>query len=331
MRVVFLDISCPAPYDAETLKTRPQGGTESTVTRVAERLAEHGYDAIVAQHNRTDLGVGKATYCSFEALEGMRFTPEVVVGLRTTRLIPFIENNYRTARRFLWMHDLNVHELIKDYPLIENTQIKILGVSRYHKQQISSALLSQVGDVRGVTVGMVYNPIDDELTPHTGRVIPKQLIFNSSPNKGLQQTLYLFERLRSIDPEYTLAVANPGYLPDMQGLPEGAFSLGNLPHPEMLKHVAESALLFHMNKVFPETFGLVYAEASAVGTPSLTSRVGAVHEVLGPDKYQYVDVTDERAVIERVQLRTANRPTPIAKPEFRMSKVIEDWKGIINV
>jgi hypothetical protein len=53
-RILFVDVTCPRPYDGNTLETEPQGGSESTLTRVAEALARQGDVVRVAQHNRDE-------------------------------------------------------------------------------------------------------------------------------------------------------------------------------------------------------------------------------------------------------------------------------------
>ncbi len=47
--VLFYDPSCQRPYDTRTLAQQATGGTEASVTRVADALG-----AFVMQHNRTE-------------------------------------------------------------------------------------------------------------------------------------------------------------------------------------------------------------------------------------------------------------------------------------
>ena len=46
--LLFFDPACQQPYDTRTLRERAMGGTEATVTRIADFLG-----AYVMQHNRT--------------------------------------------------------------------------------------------------------------------------------------------------------------------------------------------------------------------------------------------------------------------------------------
>ncbi len=47
--VLFYDPACGAPYDTRTLRERAMGGSEATLTRVADALG-----AWVIQHNRAE-------------------------------------------------------------------------------------------------------------------------------------------------------------------------------------------------------------------------------------------------------------------------------------
>jgi glycosyltransferase involved in cell wall biosynthesis len=325
MRLVFLDTSCPSPYDAETLETRPQGGTESTVTRVAEGLAERGHDVIVAQKGRGEGGKGLAKYIGLDHLDQIHYRPHAVIALRTPELARFSFEKYPDSRRFLWLHDFNQQRVVQAYPSLKDANTKILCVSRTHKSVVADALLSQIPPpITGLTVDYIYNPIAD-LEPDGTPVDPKKLVFFSSPHKGLDHALYLFSRLRDIDPSFTLHVANPGYLPSAESSIPGVVILGELPHVAVLQHVRSSLAVFHPNLVFPETFGLVHAEANAVGTPVITSTLGANREVLS-DPRQTISVRDEKTVIDTILRWSVERPVVRGNPNFKLSNVLDQWE-----
>lgn len=331
-RVVFLDVSCPKPYSHETLLNGPMGGTEATVVRVAEALAGSGrYKASVVQHNReaatySPNGVEYTGFFDAESLGGS----DVVVTLRDPKVTPFAIKRFPNAKPILWLHDFNAQAVVEDYPILEGTGIHILGVSRYHKTSIADVLLRQVADIKGVTVGHIYNPIDDSLLPDSTPINTHKLVYFSSPHKGLEQTIKIFRNLREIDNKFELHVANPGYLPNAQDLPAGVINHGSLPHHQVMQHVREALCVFHLNKVFPETFGLVHAEANAVGTPCLTAPFGANPEVL-TDKRQFLNVLDDKMVIDRViQWADDERPAVKGNMQFRMSNVLRAWEGLIN-
>ena len=119
-----------------------------------------------------------------------------------------------------------------------------------------------------------------------------KLVFFSSPNKGLRFTLDAFGALRRRMPDLRLCVGNPGYK-DCRGAraSPGSNGSGSLPHARVLARGTHARCAPSVaNFVIPETFGLVFAESRAVGTPVLTSDCGAASEVLD-DPRQVLPVT----------------------------------------
>jgi len=91
-------------------------------------------------------------------------------------------------------------------------------------------------------------------------------------------------------PDLRLVVGNPGYKSGCDARRAGVELLG--PQPQARIHAeARSALCtFVPNFVIPETFGLVFAESHALGTPVLTHDCGAALEVVG-DPRQVLPLT----------------------------------------
>ena len=111
-----------------------------------------------------------------------------------------------------------------------------------------------------------------------------------SPNKGLAFTLDAFRALRRRMPDLRLQVGNPGYKIRKSAVIEGVEYLGPQPQERIHKEVRSALCTFFPNFVLPETFGLVFAESKAVGTPVLTCDAGAAAEIVG-DPQQVIPVT----------------------------------------
>jgi glycosyltransferase involved in cell wall biosynthesis len=333
-RVVILDLYCPQAYDAETLKEQALGGTEATVARVAEGLAATGrYEVIVAQHNRKGAHCrGKATYCSVDDLATLPKDPDFLVCLRTPQGIPWLRSRWSDSRLFLWCHDENYAELVAHHDMLAQARASLLAVSRYHKQGIQDAFLSQSSRFPGVTVDYVYNPVSDSLVPDEGAPwSPDSFVFFSSPHKGLELTLKQWEHIRRALPKATLHIANPGYYE--RGIAEqaGVCIAGKLAHPDVIRLVRGAAAVLHLNPDYPESFGIVHAEANAIGTPVLTSGIGANREVLCPYREQIVNVKSTEDVVKRLlSWREIGRPAVSCRPEFRQSAVIKRWQEILR-
>lgn len=329
-RILFLDSTCPDPYDSETLASKPQGGTESTVTRVAEGLASRGHDVILAQHNRKHPGQGRVAYVGFDHLDHIHQKPHAVIALRRPELVDKARTMYPDARRFLWLHDFNQQDVVQAYPQLQGT--RIVAVSQTHKSTVLSAFLSQIQTVHGVTVDYVYNPISDDLKPDSTPVNARKLVFFSSPHKGLEQALQILESVRRFDPTYELHIANPGYYRSYNGKRDGVVNHGTMTHAEVIEQVRGALCVLHPNFVFPETFGIVTAEALAVGTPILTTPFGATREVMGENGKYLIKTPELKPWVDRIlQWGNGERPVmTVPSAEFRLSNVLNRWEKLFQ-
>ncbi len=211
--------------------------------------------------------------------------------------------------------------------------------------------------VRAVTL---YNPVSDDLVPGGSPVDERKLVFFSSPNKGLAFTLDAFRALRRRMPDLRLQVGNPGYKIRKSSAIDGVEYLGPQPQERIHKEVRGALCTFFPNFVLPETFGLVFAESKAVGTPILTCDAGAAAEIVG-DPQQVLPVTFGQrayeatfqnlspgwrsgparvadslglfdAYIERIRTwRAGGRPSTAPDPRFRLTVVADQWRAMLGI
>jgi len=350
--VLFYDPVCRQPYDTRTLRTQAMGGSEATLIRVADAL-----DAFVIQHNRAE---DWGRYRQPQRISGIT---SVIVN-RDSRALPLVRERYPRARAYLWLHDqLNpgsrrARWLAGTAEVLREMAVTAVCVSDSQRRGVEATL-------RGIGVGervralTIYNPVDDALMPDGTPVDERKLIFFSSPNKGLNFTLDAFSALKKRMPDLRLVVGNPGYKSGCDARRAGVELLG--PQPQARIHAeARSALCtFFPNFVIPETFGLVFAESHALGTPVLTHDCGAALEVVG-DPRQVLPLTPayrlyEAAVgslpprwrrlparlaasaglfdayLERIRAwRGGERPHTGPDPRFRLSTVTEQWRALLS-
>jgi glycosyltransferase involved in cell wall biosynthesis len=211
--------------------------------------------------------------------------------------------------------------------------------------------------VRAVTL---YNPVSDDLVPDGSPVDERKLVFFSSPNKGLAFTLDAFRALRRRMPDLWLQVGNPGYKIRKSSAIDGVEYLGPQPQERIHKEVRGALCTFFPNFVLPETFGLVFAESKAVGTPILTCDAGAAAEIVG-DPQQVLPVTFGQrayeatfqnvspgwrsgparvadslglfdAYIERIRTwRAGGRPSTAPDRRFRLTVVADQWRAMLGI
>lgn len=350
--ILFFDPVCRYPYDTRTLQERATGGTEASVTRVADALG-----ACVSQHNRTEV---QGAYRPPGRIDGI----EHVVVVRESRALPALRDLYPRARFYLWVHDqLNpgskrARRLASTAALLRELGVTVVCVSDTQRRNVEATLRS-IGVAEQVRALTIYNPVDDSLVPDARPIDARKLVFFSSPNKGLAYSLDVFRALRRRMPELTLTVGNPAYKVGKLASSAGVQYLGPQPQSRIHEEVRSALCTLAPNFVLPETFGLVYAESRALGTPVLTHDCGAAAEVVG-DPRQLLPVLRryrayETAVgalpvgwrrgparladrlglfdayLERIaEWRAGARPRVGPEPRFRTSQVAAQWRALLD-
>ncbi len=349
--IVFFDPSCMKPYDSQTLTNSATGGTEGSVVRIADALG-----AYVIQHNRSE---ASGRYRPPEFIAGI----DRVVVIRDSRALATVNRLFPHARVFLWLHDKvrprskRGRWLAGTAGLLRDLDVRIVCVSNTQRQWVEATLRWMRVDDR-IRVCTIYNPIDDALAPDGSPVDDHKLVFLSSPNKGLKFTLDAFRALRRRMPDLRLVVGNPGYKDRRLGAVEGVEFLGPQPQSRMHAEVRTALCTFFPNFVIPETFGLVFAESNALGTPVLTHDCGAAREVIGDDRQVLPVTAGKRAYeillrgcsprcraaaaraaaelglfddyIERIHAwQSGERPQTRPDPRFRLSAVAQLWRELL--
>lgn len=325
--LLFYDQNSPFPYDYESSLHKSVGGVEATIVRIAEKLGETK-PVVVAAKNRTTISSSKNVHY-------MPITPylltldwHAVICLRNLASAFEIRNANPKVPVFVWFHDFIKIDLFPHFHEMKEKNIGAIVISDFQQKQLTDLFGLDPYFKSAPRFQKIYNPIDDDLVPDKTQVDKYKLLFSSSPHKGLKETLEGFMKLRDKDPAFRLYVTNPGYFQPQIPVQEGVVFL-TLNHGENLKLMRESLALFQLNSVYPETFGLVLAEANAVGTPILTHPLGAASEILTSE--QLMDTTDIEAVIQRVLKWHKDRPTVKLEEKFRLSRVIQDWLKLLQV
>lgn len=350
-RIVFLDTVSPQPYDSRSFGERAVQGTEASVIRIADAIG-----AVVMQHNRTSAW---QRYLPVQPLQGI----EQVVVIRESRALAQARELFPQARLHLWLHDKmrpatkRGRRLRADAGLLREERVSLICVSDTHRRDVLNTL--RWAGIPGLPVCTRYNPLDPSLQPDGTPFDERQLVFFSSPNKGLAFALDAFGALRRALPDLRLIVGNPGYKADARTAIAGVQFLGAQPQPVIHAQVRRALCAFQPNFRIPETFGLVYAESHALGTPVLTHDFGAAAEVVGDPRQLLAVKTSYRcyealvgalpprwrrlparlagaaglfdAYVERIrEWRTGARPVVRPDPRFALSAVAAQWRELLG-
>ena len=330
MNILIYDPATPITYTDATLHQQALRGTESTIVRIAHALSRY-HPISIAQHcrNTTDNLISNGVrYISFATAHTL--SPDIVILLRHPALIEMITAFFPQARHFLWMHNLPSRHLYTYANFMAKQGWQIIAVSHFHRKKIEMRLQGKwyqrlFRKQKGrVPVHVLYNPIADDLDFNEMPIDSNQMIFTSSSYKGLIPTLKLFAMVREQFPEYELLIISPNDLDKDIILPKQARSVGPLPPHQLIQHIRESFCVFYPQTERVETFGLVYAEANAVGTPVLAHDFGAASEILS-HPCQLINGYNVSTVIEKIREWREQRPIVKAKTEFKLSNVIQSW------
>jgi glycosyltransferase involved in cell wall biosynthesis len=98
----------------------------------------------------------------------------------------------------------------------------------------------------------------------------------------------------------------------------------------LFRHVREALCVFYPQNALSETFGMVFAESNAVGTPVLAHDFGSAREILSSSD-QLVDAEDHAAIVAKLRAwREGNRPRVSLRSELRASNVIAQWRRLLE-
>lgn len=330
--ILFIDSTAYKPYDSMALQLQPLGGTEASVVRIAEALAGYGLAIAVAERNLPSpvLGTNKVLFIPHSMLK--ECNPDVVVMLRGVSYW----GSFPKAKLFSWQHDLPNANLLGMRNRLIASNITTIAVSKWHKHAIQDMLCDR-DSVKNPKVKYVYNPVPDKIfVPRSTKVTyqNKTMCWVSSPHKGLDKALSIFDRIVDItgDRELVLKVFNPGYL-EMPAQKEAFLNpniklMGPMPCLKVWEHVQDSLCVLYPCQ-YPETFGLVAAEANALHTPVATYELAGLCETVAGKK-QTVSVNDEVALIKKViNWYNGDRPEVYGQDRFRTSEVVQQWVQIL--
>lgn len=292
----------------------------------------------VAQSRRTERvrGAGEVEWVPFDYAGGQPALDDVaaVIVVRSHKVLPRVRLFYPRARLFLWLHCFPGRHRRDIARIARFESTTIVAVSQYHREWLRDWFHEYDSEnARGARIETIYDPIPDQLAPDGTVPERDRLLFLSSPHKGLDQVLEAFRAARERLPDLRLRVANPGYMKARrraQHEAEGAEFIGELPHDEAIRELRGAFCLFYPQSVFAETFGLVFAEANAVGTPVIAHPIGAAEEVISGSREQLVDATRPQHVIETLlRWRRQGRPVVNGRDEFRLEAVTRAWENLL--
>lgn len=340
MNIVFIDPKCPKSYDSEVLATRGLGGTEATVLRIAQALSRT-HTVTVLQHNRHAVLSESPSLRFAPATDWQAIVPHAdhVIFIQKAQNLSAIAAASR-GRLWVWLHNFLGEEVPFFWQDHLRHRLGMICVSRMHALHSLAYLRSR--PLHWLTLGLAtrggmlfhHNPIAQTLRPDISvKRDPNKLVFFSSPYKGIEHVLARFDEVYQLNSNLRLYVADPGYIRNFDEsrlAHPGIVRLGSLPQTEVLQHVREALCVFYPQYKRPETFGLVFAEANAVGTPVLAHDFGAAREILAANNPPF-DTRDSQQVAKQLMAWSAG-DAPAIEPDgrFSLEHIAAGWEQFLT-
>ena len=319
---IFFDPIGYKYFDRMTLEKEALGGTEATIVRVAEGLAELGLKVAVVQTTAEYFAPIMGQHCFFvHAQDISDYTCKHYIQVRSY-LNPHL---FPGAKQYLWLHDVANHEETEKLNDLIRFKVTVIAVSRWHRNNVRD-MLPGYSNIR-----YIYNPVNDSLfsTPYNDNYDRTKLVWVASPHKGLRHALNLFKQIKAKNDKMELIIFNPGYtqLDTAElSLMNGVNCYGPMNCASVWGVVKKSLAVFYPTK-WDETFGLIAAEANALGTPLITFNRAALKEVISSNEQFAQD--DESAIQKALDWSANGRPQVAGRDEFKFSNVIMDWVKLL--
>ncbi|WP_282063863.1 glycosyltransferase family 4 protein [Roseobacter litoralis] len=327
----LVDPCASEPYFLAGLGHRPMGGTEATVLRVLSGLAEKGVRSRLFQRADTGSRVSNDPlfYTSLQEAYRAADPSTVIVVINAWKVAIKLRKSHPAARILLWLHNYPGRHNRKMGAALVHAGVEVVCVSHSHATHLRRFLGNAVTGAPKIHV--IYNPVSDALKRDATRRDPDLLLFASAPHKGLAEIFERFVAVRQAMPSLSLHVADPGYMTwTTPTPPEGVAMLGPLPQSELHCIMRQALCLFYPQSIFAETFGLVIAEANALGTPVICQRgLGANDEIVSTDD-QTLECSDISALVARLTLWRRDPPRIKTQDAFRIEAVVDAWFELLQ-
>jgi glycosyltransferase involved in cell wall biosynthesis len=287
-KIVIVSTS-PSLFMPNDLETEGMGGTETLLINLSKKLAEKYSVTVFCNVIEETVWNGVKFLYKENVLKYLKENKtDILIVLRDTVFVNELDiKSLNIGKIILWCHDFAYSPIHAYMNKIVNKVDTIICVSKWHKEDI----LKMFTNVNKDKIKVIYNGVDESLFNFSDNKIPGKLVYTSTPYRGLEHALNIFPTIRKNVPNATLHIFSglklykDGQQDNFSHLYERAKSMKNVYYhgivsrKELSKHLKESELMFYPN-TYPETFCCAAAENLMCGTPVITSKLGALPEVI---------------------------------------------------
>lgn len=272
MNILFI-FPRPTPYNSQSVRELPSGGTEKAVIFLGEAFKKLGHTV--------------EWLTTADQLREYQGNPDVVI----TQVAELLEG-FPNARKIWWVHHFS------DQPVIQQNAAfgrcfadQVVTLSRAQHDDFTKNLRIESAIIgHGVWLDEVYTPTWDDSHTFDQPKDPYRLIYASTPFRGLDRVAELFPRIKAAEPRATIGIASSmatygdkdgdkqykRLFKRLESIP-GVELLGSLNQQQLYSEFAKASVFFYPC-TWPETYCLVMDEAIAHGCTPFTTGLGALNE-----------------------------------------------------
>lgn len=171
------------------------GGSETAVVELAKRFGEAGYKVSVYNSISKPKSYGNVTY-----IPANNFDPADTFNVLFVWRNPTFVKRYgiKSKKTYLWLHDVpNVTDYTVD---VVNSYDKIIMLTKFHRSFLKHVPEDKIYySSNGIDVESIEKIEQEKI-----KRIPKKMIYASSPDRGLDKAMDIFEKLQEEDSGWEL-------------------------------------------------------------------------------------------------------------------------------
>lgn len=332
-------------WDAETVRHRGAGGSETALVEISERLIKYGYDVELYANPIQEREINGVRYYKASNID-LSADFNIFIGFRQASIfnIPI-----DAKQRLLWLQDIGF--LPYYIPKVYNQLDKILVLSKYHRNTLKHVPENKFYyTTNGIDVSLIQE-VENELKNEERSY--KRFLYCSSPDRGLEELADIWISLREeniIDDTFVLDWYYGWDSWNKRKIPSGEIfkqnlikkleqaqinQKGRVGKKELYKAMFTSNCLLYPYKPPAETSCIVVMEAQATGLIPVTTGKDALAETQQwGNKIEELDLYERyvRAIIEDsknngIENTKLYRQEMMnwARKKFNWDNIVQNW------